>query len=78
MDGRQRRQTQGDLAAEDHDVGCRSGRAARRLRCRGRESGRTQPFGVRPVRDSDRVRLSLNSVVTVVSAVTIVSAVHEW
>ncbi|WP_307627325.1 hypothetical protein [Streptomyces turgidiscabies] len=63
------------MAAEDRDVGCRSGRAARRLRCRGRESGRTQPLGVRPVRDSNRVRLSLSYLNSAVSAL---SAVHEW
>ncbi|WP_329274732.1 hypothetical protein [Streptomyces sp. NBC_01451] len=66
------------MAAEDRDVGCRDGRTARRLRFRGREGDRTQPFGVRPVRDSDRVRFSLNSLDSVVTVVFAVFAVHGW
>ncbi|NEC85207.1 hypothetical protein [Streptomyces sp. SID12501] len=69
------------MAAEDRDIGCRGGCAGRRLRCRGREGGRTQPFGVRPVRDSDRGRLSVIDLVLVVTRVSLNPvgfAVHEW
>lgn len=47
------------MALEGCGVGGRDSRAAGRLRRRGRQGGRTEPFGVRPVRGAVRVRLAL-------------------
>ncbi|MDX2543244.1 hypothetical protein ACOT81_22040 [Streptomyces sp. WI04-05B] len=66
------------MAAGDRGVGRCGGRDAQWLRFRGRESGRTQPVGVRPVRDTDGVRLSLGSFSSVVHTGHTGHAVRWW